>query len=258
MMPKILILMIALGCMLSRLPAAAAPQTVEQLVKQALEAERRMQPSDALVLFKQAAELKPNDAYLLQHISRQYSDCTVNEPSNDKRRELTEKALTYSQKAYALEPKNPVNVLSLAICYGKLGLYGDAKTRVENARLVRKFADEALALKPDYDWAHHVLGRWHFEVTELGGTKRLFVSMFYGGLPKASYAEAVIHLEKSVELAPTVVSHHVELGFALRAVGRNDEARKHFEKGLQLTSLDIHDEACKERARTALAGTPRS
>ena len=39
--------------------------------------------------------------------------------------------------------------------------------------------EKAVALDPDYDWAHHVLGRWHYEVAELGGTKRLVVRLFF-------------------------------------------------------------------------------
>jgi len=232
--------------------SAVGAATADEFVKKGLEAERQMNLPAALKLFQEAAALKPDDPFILQRISRQYSDSTVNEALPEKRRELSERALVFSQRAYALDPKNPVNVLSMAICYGKLGLYGDTKARVENARLIRKYADEALALNPNYDWAHHVLGRWHYEVTELGGAKRFFVSMLYGGLPKASYAEAILHLQKAVSLAPGVVAHHIELGFAFRAAGRTDEARTEFARGLALPNLEIHDESSKRRATEAL------
>lgn len=225
----------------------------DELVKRGLEAESRMDPKAALELFERANALRPNDPFILQRISRQFSDSTVLTASPDEKRRLAEKALAYSQIAYEQAPKDPVNVLSLAICYGKLGLYGGAEEKVKNARMIKKYAEEALALDPNYDWAHHVLGRWHHEVAELGGTKRFLVKLFYGGLPTASFAESVKHLQRAVELAPDTVGHRIELGFAFRAAGRLDEARAELERGLELPAREIHDEPAKRRAREALA-----
>lgn len=245
---------VSLGAPLSALPTRS-PE-VETWIQEARAAERRFDPQAALEKLLKAEQAHPGDAQVLQAISRQYSDSTVSEPSAEKRRALSEKALLYSKRAYDLEPKNPVYTLSLAICYGKLGLYGSNQERVANARLVHQYAEDALKLKPDYDWAHHVLGRWHYEVSELGGAKRFFAGMLYGGLPKASLKEAASHLGKAVELAPNIPAHHIELGQVFLAQGKIQEARFQFERGLALPSLDINDEACKRRAKTALASLP--
>ncbi|MFO1448579.1 MAG: hypothetical protein U1F61_10520 [Opitutaceae bacterium] len=235
-------------------PGRAMPaSTADALVQQGLAAESRFNPKQALVLFQQADALRPNDPFILQRISRQYSDATTLTTQPDEKRRLAESALSYSLRAYELQPRNPVNVLSLAICYGKLGLYGDTETKVANARLIKQYAEEALALDPDYDWAHHVLGRWHYEVAELGGTKRLVVRLFFGGLPKASVDEAIRHLERAVQLAPDAVGHHVELGFAYLAASRPAKARVAFDQGLALPDKEIHDATAKRRAREALA-----
>lgn len=226
--------------------------SADSWAQRGLAAEKNRDPLTALGCFQRANELKPGNAFILQRLSRQYSDCTVRESSPEKRRQLSESALLYSRQAYELEPKNPVYVLSMAICYGKLGLYGDARTRVENARLIKQFADEALALDPNYDWAHHVLGRWNREVADLGGAKRFFAGLLYGGLPKASYEEAIRHLEKAVELSPSVAAHHVELGFAYAAAGRQADARREWKAGLALPVREIHDEDAQRRAREAL------
>ncbi|MBL9204319.1 MAG: hypothetical protein JNN01_04495 [Opitutaceae bacterium] len=230
-----------------------AASKADDLVQQGLAAESRFDPKQALLLFQQADALRPNDPFILQRISRQYSDATTLTTQPDEKRRLAESALSYSLRAYELQPRNPVNVLSLAICYGKLGLYGDTETKVANARLIKQYAEEALALNPDYDWAHHVLGRWHYEVAELGGTKRLVVRLFYGGLPRASVEEAIRHLERAVQLAPEAVGHHIELGFAYLAAARPANARTAFNQGLTLPDKEIHDSTAKRRAREALA-----
>ncbi len=235
-------------------PGWAMPNpSADELVQQGLTAESRFEPKQALLRFQAADELRPNDPFILQRISRQYSDTTTITTDPEEKRRLAESALVYARRAYELEPRNPVNVLSLAICYGKLGLYGGVEAKVQNARLIKKYAEEALALNPDYDWAHHVLGRWHYEVAELGGTKRLVVRMFFGGLPPATVQDAIRHLERAVEIAPAAVGHRVELGFAYRAAGRLAEARAEFSRCLSLPDQEIHDAPAKRRAQEALA-----
>ncbi len=242
----------ALGLLTPCALSAKDNSSADTWVQRGLAAEKDLDPVTALGCFQRANEVNPGNAFILQRLSRQYSDCTVREPSPEKRRRLSESALMYSRQAYELEPKNPAYALSMAICYGKLGLYGDVRTRVENARLIKRFADEALALDPNYDWAHHVLGRWNREVAALGGARRFFAGLLYGGLPKASYEEAIRHLEKAVELSPSIAAHHVELGFAYAAAGRQADAVREWRAGLALPVREIHDEDAHRRAREAL------
>ena len=76
--------------------------------------------------------------------------------------------------------------------------------------------------------------------------------VFYGGLPPASAAEAIKHLEKAVELQPEVPAHHIELGFAYLTFGDRTRALVQLRKGIGLPSTERHDDSCKARARTTL------
>jgi predicted Zn-dependent protease len=58
------------------------------------------------------------------------------------------KALAYAKRAVALQPENAVNVLSLAICYGKMAVFSDTRAKIEFSRLVKLDAERALALDP--------------------------------------------------------------------------------------------------------------
>jgi tetratricopeptide (TPR) repeat protein len=227
--------------------------TAEDLVKQALAAEARLETGDALRLFLAADQLKPNDAFVLQKIARQYSDSVVDARDDEEKKRLAQSALDYSQRAVQIDPKNPENVLSLAVSRGKLALYSDTRDKIEYSRLIKEEAEQALALDPNYHWAHHVLGRWHYEVASLGSATRFFVGLVYGGLPAASTAEGVRHLERAVELSPQTLIHHLELGFAYLEANREAEARTAFERGLALPSKEKHDEDAKARARRALS-----
>jgi tetratricopeptide (TPR) repeat protein len=216
-------------------------------------AEAQFDSRRALEFYQAALKEQPDSAFVLQKIARQYSDLVEDQPSTEAKKKYAQTALDFALRAVALEPENPVNVLSLAICHGRLATYSDTRTKVQYSRLIKEEAERALDLDPDYAWAHHVLGRWHYEVTSLGRTARFFVRLFYGGLPDASYAEAIRHLERAVALEPSVLTHRLELGFALKAAGNLASARRSLEQGLAMPAREKFDLQAQARARTALA-----
>jgi len=229
------------------------PRPTESLLVEAAAAEARFDITRALELYLAADGLQPENAFTLQKIAQQLSDLSLVVPNEAAKKAQAVKALAYAKRAVALQPENAVNMLSLAICYGKMAVFSDTRAKIEYSRLVKLDAERALALDPAYDWAHHVLGRWHYEVASLGGATRFFIRLVYGGLPAASFDEAIAQLQNAVALAPTRVPHHLELGFAYLAAGRETEARASFSTGLTLPSVELYDDSAKERARSALA-----
>lgn len=250
MPPRVLILVVLL--LGPALPLRAEEDVdVEAILKQAREAETRLETRRALELYQEADRLRPDDPEILQNIAEQLSDLSLELGKDEEIREQARKALSYAKRAVELAPDNALNVLSLAVCYGKMAVYSDTRTKIRYSRLVKQHAEHAVALDPSLDWAHHVLGRWHHEVAELGFATRFFVRLIYGGLPGASREKAIHHLEKAVELAPTRVPHHLELGFAYLAAGRKKDAQRSFERGFALPSVERYDDPAKERARAA-------
>lgn len=236
------------------LASVLTARTAEELLEQAGTAEAALDSSRALEFYLQADRIKPDDALILQKIARQYSDLVVDQPTDEAKKTYAQTALDYALRAVALNPRDPVNVLSLAVCHGKLAVYSDTKTKIRYSRLVKEEVEQALLLDPSYAWAHHVLGRWHYEVASLGRTSRWLVRMLYGGLPEASYEQAISHLRRAVALEPEELNHHLELGFACAAAGKNTEALVHWRQGLKLPSRGKHDEPAKQRAREAMGG----
>ncbi len=243
------------SCLLAILSLIALPGfagDADALIADGLAAEQAHDTARALELFLAADQARPNNAFILQKISRQYSDSTIDTPDLDEKRRRIEQALAYARRSLELEPDNAVYALSVAICHGKLGLYSNVRGRVENARDVKTYAERALELDPRYDWACHILGRWHHEVVSLGATQRWLVKLIFGGLPDASATTAVALLRRAVDLAPANPSHHIELGFAHLAANQIDLARTAWTTGLNLPSLEKHDDEAKRRARKAL------
>ncbi len=234
------------------LSAVLRAADVAALMQDAAAAEQRFDAKTALQLYLQADAAKPNDALILQKIARQYSDLAIDLPDAAEQRRACDQALDYAKRAYALAPKDPENPLSLAICYAKIGFYSDLRTKVENSRLVKKYAEEALALNPNEDFAHHVLGQWNYEVASVGAAKLFLVRLIYGGLPPASTAEGVRQLRRAVELAPDIPAHHAQLGLALLADGQREAGERELQRALALPRKLKYDDEAKRTARLTL------
>lgn len=234
------------------LTVAARARSTDDAIAAGLEAERRMQPREALVHFREALAARPGDAFLQQKVAQQLSDAAFLEPSPEARTRLVSEALVHAKLAAEMDPGSAVARLSLAVLYGKLAIEGDVRTRVDHARRIRLHAEEALAIDPGYAWARHVLGRWHVETSQINFGKRAVVALFFGGLPRASLGEGIAHLEEAVRLEADAVPHHVELGFAYQLAGRREEARARWESALRLPSVRVYDSAAKQRASNAL------
>jgi tetratricopeptide (TPR) repeat protein len=241
-----------LALLLFAWPLALAAGTADTLVQQALAAEAHFDAKTALGLFLKADAAQPNDPFILEKISKQYSDSISDTADPDEKKRRAKKAVAYAQRAVALEPKSAINLTSLAISYGKLGFYSDTRTEIADSRLVEDYAERALALDPNYDWAYHVLGRWNYEIASIGATERFFAKLVYGGLPPASTAEAVRLLRLAVQFAPQIPAHHVELGFAYLADKRPELARAEFEEAIRLPLREKYDIEEKARAQAAL------
>lgn len=232
----------------SRLFAADA----DSLVREALSAEAKFDSKAALELFLKADAARPNDPVILQKIARQYSDLTLDLTAPADARQSCQQALAYAQRAHQLAPNEAENVLSLAICYAKIGYYADTRTKIENSRLVKQYTEATLALDPNAAFAHHVLGQWHYEIASVGAAKRFLVKLIYGALPPATTAEGVKHLRRAVELAPDSPSHRAELGLALLADGQREAAKPELQKAVALPPKLKYDAEAKRRAAEAL------
>jgi len=213
----------------------------------------RANPRQALELYLQADRLQPHNPVVLQKIAHQYSDLADTQPTVEEKRRCATEALDYASRAVALAPRNAVNVLSLAVCHGKLAVWSDNRQKVAYSRQIKEEAERAIALDPKYAWAHDILGRWNYEVAALGRTERFFIMIFYGGLPSASCEQAIAELQRAVALEPTEPTHQMELGFALLAAGRTREARAQFARGLAMPAKARFEEEEKARVREALA-----
>ena len=91
-----------------------AGDAVSGVLRAAQEAEARMDSTGALKLYLEADAVRPEDPVILQKIARQYSDLVLDQSTVEEKKRYAQTALDYALRAVALNPRDPVTVLSLA------------------------------------------------------------------------------------------------------------------------------------------------
>jgi tetratricopeptide (TPR) repeat protein len=206
---------------------------------------------DALAAYQEAEKESPNDAAILVKIAKQYGDLMTS-LKGAARKDAGAKSLEYSRKAVAIAPNSSDPHLAVALSLGKNTEFMGNKQKLEASREMKASAETALRLNPKSDYAHHMLGRWHQEMADIGGATRLVAKVVYGGVPKGSYDEALEHFRKARDINSKRLIHQIEYGRTLAMMKREDEARREINKGLAMTNRDADDKESKERGRETL------
>ena len=142
--------------------------------------------AEALALCLEVEQLAPEDAEVLRRVAKQYAEAVLDAKGNTAKKAAADKSLEYAKRAVAAGPKNALARLSLAICYGRAATVADGKTKIAYSKLIKEHADAALALDPNNDLTHFVLGSWCYEIANLGTLLRAAARVVYGALPTAT------------------------------------------------------------------------
>jgi len=116
-------------------------------------------------------------------------------------------------------PENPDALFALGLVLGNRALGSGIRTRIRLAEEIRAVGLRAIAKDSTHDGAHHLLGRWHYEVMRLSGLERFLAKSLLGGgfLREASWDAARAELTRAVALDPERIYHRLDLGRVLLA-----------------------------------------
>lgn len=227
------------------------------LVKQGDNEDRKGHTRAALGCFRQAETLDPQNVSVLLRIAKQYSDLIAETKPVEAAHAIADKALDYSKRAVELDPRNAKGRLSLAIAYGRLTDFVGNRVKLEYSKLIKEETVKSIELDPNDDFAWHVLGRWHFGVTNVNAMLKAMARLVYGGMPAASNEDAAKCLKKAAEIAPQRIIHHSELARVYQVMGRKELAAREWQTVMALPAVDKEDEKDKREAQTEL-GTDKS
>ena len=171
--------------------------------------------------------------------------------SDRRRNSLYEQALADAQAAVAADSADSHAHLAVAVAEGRVALTAGTREKVRRSRAVKHHADRALALDSTLASAYHVRARWNREVADLGFFSRTLVKAVYGGLPEASFEQAVRDFQTAIRLEDKVI-HHLELAKTYVKMDREDDARTAFRTAIDMEPVDPDAPMHKEEARDRL------
>jgi len=146
-----------------------------------------------------------------------------------------------ARKCVAINPQLAEGHQYYAILVGKIGELEGTKQKIKNSYEVKEHALKAIELDPENDSNYHVMGRWHFTLSELSWVEKKVAEMIYSKLPEASFEEAAEFFKKAHEIQPTDLRHILWLGKAYEELDKKADARTVWKKAATIqpkTELD--------------------
>ena len=174
------------------------------------------------------------------------------EKQKDEKEAYFEQARELCEKAILVNPDGWQGHFRLSVALGRLALFRGGKEKINLSKAVKASADQALALNPNADLAHHVLGRWHQNLANLSWALKMAAKVIYGGVPPGSNEEAVAHFKKAIEINPNHIEHYLELAKTYKYMDKKELMKEPLEKALSLPNVEENDPEFKEEAKELL------
>jgi tetratricopeptide (TPR) repeat protein len=139
-----------------------------------------------------------------------------------------------------------------------LSEYGNhlgTKEYIQNAWDIKAHWDAAIAVNPSDASAHHLLGRWCFDVAGMGWVKRRLAATLFATPPEASYDDALRYFDGAERLDPGFWKmNQVMLAKTHVAMGNKSQAEFWVKSALALASRSQED----REAHTEAEGLAKS
>jgi len=131
-------------------------------------------------------------------------------------------------------------------------LVSSGKEKVVAVKEIKTYADKCIQLDAKNFKGYHVLGKWHYEVSDLNAFERWIVKITYGALPPSSIDESIKNYEKSKQLSPGFLLNYLELAKAYKRKGEINKARVLLEQLQKLPPTASDDVKIKSLGRKLL------
>ena len=227
-------------------------QDAATLMAEGTKLETALNEKGAFEKFKAAQRLQPSNIQALNKCSELCSRIGNREATALARNDYYAAAQKCASAALKIDANNSASNCMMAIALGRVSLEKSGKEKVKAAIEIKKYADIAISKDAGNYKAWHVLGRWHYELSSLNFIERAAVKVFFGGLPKSSFADAITAFEKAKQISPGFVMNYYELARAYKKNGQSQKAIAAINTMLKLPDTTEDDAPTKKLARKLL------
>ncbi len=206
----------------------------------------------ALAKYKEALKLQPVNITVLSKCSQLCSRIGQRQTNTKTRDDYYAAAKIYAETALKISPTDSDANTSMAIMLGRATLTKSGKEKVAGAKNLKKHVDIALKSNPANFLSWHVLGRWHYEISNLSSIEKAAVKVFYGGFPASSLKESITAFEKVKVLAPGFILNYIELAKAYHRNKEDVKAKAVINAMMLLPNYTEDDPSIKEAGKKYL------
>jgi tetratricopeptide (TPR) repeat protein len=224
----------------------AFSQDLNAILKEADAFEKQQKEADAIDRYKQALLIDPSQLKpLVKLVELNVISGNIQTEKNSKRL-YYETALSYAKRAIETDANNADANYAMAMASGKMtDVETDNKKLVAFVKDVKFYAEKALSINPNHGKANYTLGKWHYEMTNLSGIKKVAVKLFYGGLPDGKMELAIQYMEKCKSIEMYFAANYLDLAKAYKDDHKPSQAIEVLNKLVKLPTRTSEDPAIK-------------
>lgn len=246
---KYLLILFCAVCMFS-----VNAQEINILLKEADNLEKQLKEPEALEKYKQVLLQNPTHLKSLVKLAELNVALGNRQADKNSKRLYYETALSFANRAYQADSNQADAAYAMSMVAGKMtDVESENKKIVAYVKDVKLYADKALSINPNHAKANYTLGKWHYEMANLSGIKKVAVKLFYGGLPEGNLDDAIKYMEKCKSLEPYFVSNYLDLAKAYKDNRRPAEAMEVLNRLVKLPTRTTDDIAYKVEGSKLLA-----
>jgi tetratricopeptide (TPR) repeat protein len=226
-------------------------QDVSFLLKEAEQFELQKKEEKALAKYQEALRISPTDLKALCKISQWNSILGNRKVEKKTKQEYFTAAFMYAERAVASNAQSAEANFVMGLAKAKLSEISSPKEKIKFVKEIRNSAEKALEADSLHYPSLHLLGKWHFEVSTLGGMEKAAIKLM-GGLPTSSLSDAIFLFEKVRRIKPSFVLNYLDLAKAYKEQGRSDKAVEILQRLVRMAPKSIDDEVYKEEGKKLL------
>lgn len=242
-----------LSILLSFVMMSTYSQDINVLLKEADNLEKQQKEPEALEKYKLVLLQEPTQIKALVK-SAELNASLGNRADKNGKRLYYETALSFANRSFQADSNQADAAYAMAMVSGKMTeVETENKKLVALVRDVKYYVDKAIALNPNHAKANYTMGKWHYEMANLSGLKKVAVRMLYGGLPPGTMEEAIQYMEKCKTLEPYFVANYLDLAKAYKDDHKPAQAIEVLNKLVKLPTRTTDDVALKAEGAKLLA-----
>jgi tetratricopeptide (TPR) repeat protein len=238
--------------LLSILPFENNAQDLGAILSEAKRLEASFKDKEALDKYLEALRYQPAHLSALIKTSELYSKLGKRQPTRDKQKQFYNSAKAYAQKALQVNPNSSDANFVMAVAIGRVSQIASGDEKIKGVKDIKSYAEKSIRLDANSYKGYHVLGKWHFEVSNLSSLEKWLVKVAFGSLPESSLEDAIRNYEKSKQLNPGFLLNYLELAKAYHRKDKDAKAVEYLEAMLKLPDLTSDDATIRQEAQKLL------